>query len=376
MVSRIRELAAGTAEMLEIFGDAALVRHALAFEVALARAQAGVGLIAEEEAAAVVGACAAPLDIDALAEQAAHAGTFAIPLVAELKARGAARVHLGATSQDVADTVLMLQAREGLAALERDLGRSEDALAKLARRHARTPMLARTLLQSALPTTFGLKAAQWRRLLVDARARLRREADLALRLQLGGPAGTLTGMDGRATEVVAAVAAELGLAVPQAPWHGRRDTMAGLGAGLAIVVGALGKIATDIALMSQAEVAEAFEPQLAGRGGSSAMAHKRNPTGCQVARSAAVRTPHLAATLLAAIAGEHERALGAWQAEAPVLADLFVVAHGAAAAMAQVLEGLEIDVEAMRRNLEAAAVGSDLGEAEALVERALRDDLA
>lgn len=374
MVSRIHELAAGTAEMLEIFGDAALVAHALAFEAALARAQTSVGLITGDEAAAVLRACEAAVETDALAEQAAHAGTLAIPLIAELKARGAAKAHLGATSQDVADTVLMLQAKAGVAALDRDLSRIAHALTVLARKHARTPMLARTLLQPALPTTFGLKAAQWRRLAVDARARLRREGDEALRLQLGGAAGTLTGMGGRAAEVIAAIAAEFGLAVPAAPWHARRDAVAGLGAALAIVVGALGKIATDIALMSQAEVAEAFEPQVAGRGGSSAMAHKRNPTGCQVARSAAVRAPHLAATLLAAIPGEHERALGAWQAEAPVLAELFVIAHGAAAAMAPVLEGLEIDVEAMRRNLEAAGAGADTGEAEALVECALRDD--
>lgn len=371
MVSRIRDLAAGTAEMLDIFGDEALVGHALAFEAALARAQAGGGLLSAEDAAAVVTACAEPFDIDILATEGAHAGTFAIPLVAELRARGAAKAHLGATSQDVADTALMLQAKAGLAALDRDFARIGVALEALARRHARTPMLARTLLQPALPTTFGLKAAQWRLLGADARRRLSREGNAALRLQLGGPAGTLKDQGGRSVEIAAAMAAELGLGVSVAPWHSRRDAIAGLGAALAIATVGLAKIATDVALMSQGEVREAFEPRVPGRGGSSAMAHKRNPTGCQVARSAGLRAPHLAATLLASVAGEHERALGAWQAEAPVLAELFVLTGGAAAAMATVLEGLEVDADAMRRNLEAAGVEGDPGEAEALVARAL-----
>ncbi len=370
MASRIRDLAGGTAEMLDTFGDEALIAHALAFETALARAQAAAGLISADEALALARACETPFDAAALAEQAAHAGTFAIPLVAELKARGAAKAHLGATSQDVADTVLMLQAKAGLALLDRDLSRIVAALEALTRAHVRTPMLARTLLQPALPTTFGLKAAQWRRLAADGRQRLARDGQAALQLQLGGPAGTLSGMDGRAGEIAAAVAADLGLAVTE-PWHVRRDAIAGLGAALAIVAGALAKIATDIALLSQAEVGEAFEPREAGRGGSSAMAHKRNPTGCQIARSAAVRAPHLAATLLAAMSGEHERALGAWQAEAPVLTDLFVVTHGAAAALASVLEGLEVDAAAMQRNLKAAGVSDDIGAAVDLVERLL-----
>lgn len=371
MASRIRDLAGGTAEMLEIFGDARLVEHALAFEAALARAQSATGLITADEAEAVVRACGAPFDPDSLAEAAAHAGTFAIPLVAELRRRGAGKAHLGATSQDVADTVLMLQAKAGIAALHRDLAQIVADLEGLARAHARTPMLARTLLQPALPTTFGLKAAQWRLLAADAEARLLREAGGALQLQLGGPAGTLTDMGGEGEAIAQAVAGALGLRPPTAPWHVRRDAVAGLGAALAILTGAMAKIATDIALMSQAEVAEAFEPQEPGRGGSSAMPHKRNPTGCQIARSAGLRAPHLAATLLGALAHEHERALGAWQVEAPVLAELFVVTHGAVQAMARVLHGLEVHPQAMRRNLEAAGVGDDPGEAEALVERAL-----
>jgi 3-carboxy-cis,cis-muconate cycloisomerase len=166
---------------------------------------------------------------------------------------------------------------------------------------------------------------------------------------------------------------ELGLAAPAAPWHARREGVAGLGAALAILTGVVAKIAQDLALMAQAEVAEAFEPRVDGRGGSSAMPRKRNPTGCQVALSASVRTPHLAATLMSTLTGEHERGLGGWQAQAPVLADLFALTHGAVAAMAEVVEGLEVDVAAMARNLAAAGVGSDVGEAEALIRRLLVD---
>ncbi|WP_296456472.1 lyase family protein [Phenylobacterium sp.] len=164
-----------------------------------------------------------------------------------------------------------------------------------------------------------------------------------------------------------------GLAVADAPWHARRDAVAGLGAALAVLTGTVAKMARDVALLAQGEVAEAFEPRAEGRGGSSAMAHKRNPTGCQVALSAAVRAPHLAATLISALPGEHERGLGGWQAEAAVLADLFALAGGAAAAMADVAEGLEIDAAAMARNLAAAGVGADTGEAEALARRLLAD---
>jgi 3-carboxy-cis,cis-muconate cycloisomerase len=163
------------------------------------------------------------------------------------------------------------------------------------------------------------------------------------------------------------MALRLGLHNPVLPWHAQRDRLAGLGVALAILCGALGKIATDLALLAQGEVAEAFEPVTQGRGGSSAMAHKRNPTGCQVARSAALRAPGLAAALLATLPGEHERSLGAWQAEAPVLADLFLLTHGALAAMLQVIAGLEVDTNAMQRNLNAADYGSECGEAAALV---------
>jgi 3-carboxy-cis,cis-muconate cycloisomerase len=317
-------------------------------------------------------------DAATLARDGAHAGTLAIPLVRRLRDRVAEShpefadaVHRGATSQDVSDTALMLMSRRGSELIEAGLQRLVSGLAELSRRQVATPMLGRTLLQGAVPITFGLKTAGWMLGVQEARSRFTRERDDALRLQLGGASGTLAGLDGRGTAVADRMAADLSLAPAIAPWHSRRECVAALGATLALVVGAVGKIARDVSLLAQNEVAEAREPRVEGRGGSSAMAHKRNPTGCQVALSAAMRSPGLAASLLAALPQEHERGLGGWQAEAPVLVELFELAHGAISAMVPVIEGLEVDEAAMARNLAAAGVGSDTGESEALVRRAL-----
>ena len=378
MASLIRDLAASSPEMLAVFDDAALVRAALAFEAALARAEAAEGLIPTAHAEAIVEACAEPVDIEALAAEAAHAGTLAIPLVARLRetiagtdAEAAKSAHKGATSQDVADTALCLQGKAAMVLIERDGVALLAALRRLAETHAATPMLGRTLLQGALPITFGLKAANWRLGVGVALQRLGAEAADGLALQFGGATGALHGLDGKGEAVAKAMAAELGLHLPPIPWQARRDAVAGLGSALAILIGAVGKVARDVSLLAQGEVAEAFEPRVEGRGGSSAMAHKRNPTGCQVALAAAIRAPHLAATLIAALPQEHERGLGGWQAEGPVLAELFKLAHGALSAMAPVIEGLEVDAEAMARNLAAAGVGADTGEAEAMTARAL-----
>ena len=379
MSSLIRDLPGSTAEMLEVFADASLIRAALQFEAALAEAGAARGLVPSEAAAAIAQACAALRpDPAALASEAAHAGTLAIPLVARLRAAVAERspeaarfVHKGATSQDLADTVLVLQSRTAVDLVERDAGRLAAALAALARRHAATPMLGRTLLQPALPITFGLKAADWLLGVDSALGRLWREAGHALTLQFGGPVGTLSGLDGRGLQIADALARSLDLPTPPLPWHARREGVAGLAGALAILTGAAGKIARDLSLLAQGEVGEAFEPRVEGRGGSSAMAHKRNPTGCQFALSAALRAPHLAATILSGLPQEHERGLGGWQAELPVMAELFQLAHGAVSAMATVLEGLDLQPEALARNLAAADVGQDTAEAEALVRRAL-----
>jgi 3-carboxy-cis,cis-muconate cycloisomerase len=361
--------------MLAVFGDEALLRAALRFEAELAGAQAEVGLISQADAEAIAAACVALPDIATLAEAAAHAGTLAIPLVEILRARLAPAIapllHKGATSQDLADTALMLQARDGAALIQRDAARLANALADLAETHAATPMLGRTLLQAALPITFGLKVAGWLGGVGGARERFDVEAATAIRLQFGGATGSLAGLQGKAPAVSERLAARLGLPTPTIPWHAQRQGLAGLASSLAILVGAVGKIAGDIALLAQTEVGEAFEPRIAGRGGSSAMTHKRNPTGCQIALSAAIRAPHLAATIIAALPQQHERGLGGWQAEGPVLAELFQLAHGALAAMAPVIEGLEVDTDRMAANLAAADVGTDTGESEALVAKAL-----
>jgi 3-carboxy-cis,cis-muconate cycloisomerase len=376
--SLLRDRAASSAAMLATFGDDALVRAALDFEAALARASAAEGLITPEAARLIGEACAGiPIDVGALAEEAAHAGTLAIPLVSRLREHVAKRspeaaafVHMGATSQDLADTALMLQAKAGSALIASEARALTDAVARLAEAHAETPMLGRTLLQAAAPITFGLKAAGWLLGLDAARRRFEREAGDGLRLQLGGATGSLAGLT---LAVVTRVASDLGLMPASLPWHARRDGVAGIATALAILVGAAGKAARDISLMAQSEVAEAFEPRAPGRGGSSAMPHKRNPTGCQVVLSAATRAPALASGILAGLPQEHERGLGGWQAEAPALATLFELAHGALCTLRPVVEGLEVDEAAMRRNLSAADVGDDTGHAIALVHRALAD---
>jgi len=348
---------ASTPEMLACFDDAALVGAALRFERELAAVLAEHGVIAEAAAAAVAQACDS-FDATGLGDAAAHAGTLAIPLVARLRAavpaEHAAAVHRGATSQDVADTALVLQLAQAVPLVRGELAALADGLAALARRHVATPALGRTLLQPAELVSLGARAANWLLGIDAAAARLDREHRAANRLALGGAVGTLSGLGDAGPAVRAALAARLGLAVGPS-WHSRRGAIAGLGAAVGIAIGGLGKLARDVALLMQAEIAEVAEPAVAGRGGSSAMPHKRNPTGCQVALSAAIRAPGLVASLVGGMPQELERGLGGWQAEAPVLAELFCLAHGAARAMRDVVDGLEVDVAAITAHADAAA---------------------
>jgi 3-carboxy-cis,cis-muconate cycloisomerase len=340
---------ASTPEMLACFDDAALVGAALAFERALAAALAEHGVISAAGAAAVAQACDG-FDATGLGDDAAHAGTLAIPLVARLRAavppEHAGAVHVGATSQDVADTALALQIVPAVRLVARELDAISDALAVLARRHVATPALGRTLLQPAGLVTFGMRAANWLLGIDAAQARLVHEHHAAARIQLGGAVGSLSALGAVGPVVREVVAERLGLSAAPA-WHSRRDGIAGLGAAIGIAIGAIGKLARDVSLLMQSEVAEVAEPAIAGRGGSSAMPHKRNPTGCQVALSAAIRAPGLVAGLLAGMPQELERGLGGWQAEAPVIGELFALAHGAAHAMRVVVEGLELDARAI-----------------------------
>ncbi|HYP70710.1 MAG TPA: lyase family protein, partial [Variovorax sp.] len=274
-----------TPEVLDAFSDHHFVDAMLRFEAALARSQAQLGLIPESAAHSIVGSCKVELfDVAKILRESGRAGSVAIPLVKSLKeavglfnADAVQYVHFGSTSQDVIDTAMALVTRDAVALIDADLGKATDALLQHATHHAQTPVLARTLMQPASVTSFGLKCANWAAPLVRARARIAVAARNALKLQLGGAVGTLAQMKGQGPAVRERVAQTLGLADAGNAWHTQRDEWVALGCELGIVVGSLGKIATDIALMGQYEVGELAEPSEPGRGGSSAMPHKRNP---------------------------------------------------------------------------------------------------
>lgn len=348
-----------TARMREIFCDGARVQAMLDFEAALARSEARLGVIPAAAAPAIEAHCRAELyDAAGLGAAAALAGNLAIPLVrlltdavARADAEAARYVHWGSTSQDVIDTGMVLQVRAGLDLIEAELARLSQLLAKLAAAHARTPMAARTLLQQALPTTFGLKAAGWLSAVTRDRVRLRALRPRALTLQLGGAAGTLASLGEFGLEVGASVATELKLVLPDVPWHAQRDRMAEVAATLGLLVGTLGKVGRDLVLLMQSEVGEAREAAEPGRGGSSTLPHKRNPLGATMAVAAATRVPGLVATMLSAMPQEHERAAGGWQAEWDTLPEIFLLAAGALAHVIQAIHGLEVDEGRMHDNL-------------------------
>jgi 3-carboxy-cis,cis-muconate cycloisomerase len=344
----------------DALSDARLLAAMARFEGALAKASVGAGFVPADAAATIARVAAqAKFDADAIGKAARRSATLAIPFVKSLteqvgavSADAARYVHFGATSQDVVDTGVVLclgPASERLLSLAKRAG---DAAAVLARRHAKTPMAARTLLQPAVPVTFGWKAAVWLSAIARARAGFSMAATEVRRLQFGGAGGTLSSYGAHGETVADTLAAELGLARAAITWHSIRDGFARLGAETAIVAGAAGKIARDISLLMQPEIGEVSEPSGAGRGGSSAMPHKRNPVGCLAALEASQRAPGLAATLLAQLAPEHERGLGQWQGQWFTLRDLLCSTGGALAAMAEVLEGLAVDERAMRANLD------------------------
>jgi 3-carboxy-cis,cis-muconate cycloisomerase len=337
--------------------DERLLAAMARFEAELARASARAGLISSENAEAIARVCQnASFDSRELALAARKAGTLAIPFVKELTARvppeAARYVHFGATSQDVIDTAVALclkDAAQRVAALARRLG---DAAAELARRHRDTPTVARTLLQPAVPVPFGWKAAVWLSLLTRAVPRFQTALDDACVLQFGGPAGTLSAFGAQGDAIAQALAEALQLKNPVIPWHSAREGFARLGAEAAILAGAAGKIARDVSLLMQPEVGEAFEPAGAGRGGSSALPHKRNPAASLLALEAASRAPGLAATLLGQLTPEHERGLGQWQGQWFTLRGLVCATASGLAATTEVLQGLEVRPEAMAANLE------------------------
>jgi 3-carboxy-cis,cis-muconate cycloisomerase len=332
--------------------------HALLdVEAALARAAAATGLVPTTAADAVTRACAEPagLDLATVVAKAADAGNPVPPLVRVLQAavgeRDAVAVHVGATSQDVLDTALVLLARRAISAIDRDLALAAEAAAGLARTHRDDVVMGRTLMQQALPTTFGLKAAGWLSGLDGARLRLA-EVVASLPVQYGGAVGTLAASSGSGIALRTALAAELGLVAPAAPWFTMRLPIADLAGALGAAAGVLATIAVDVVLLAQTEVAEAAESG-AGRGGSSAMPHKRNPVAAISARACARRAPGLVATLFGAMEQEHERAAGAWHSEWPTMTDLLTTVGSAAAWLVESLDGLRPDVDRMAR-----AVGS------------------
>ena len=338
----------------EAVSGRAWVRAMLDVEAALASAQARAGVLPAEAAEAIVAACDGDdFDVEALAREGRASGNPVVPLVRALTERLASEasgyVHWGATSQDVLDTAAMLVARRARELILADLDAVAAACASLADTHRSTLMPGRTLMQHALPTSFGLKAAGWLVAVVEARGRL---AALELFVELGGAAGTLASLGDRGLAVLRALAQELGLAEPPLPWHTNRIGVAHLGATLALAAGALEKVALDVVLMTQAEVGELAEPAGDGRGGSSTMPQKRNPVGSIRARACARRVRAATGVLLEAMAAEHERAAGAWQAEWGALGEALAFTGGAAAAVRETLEGLEVHPDRMRVNLE------------------------
>ncbi|MGW7047616.1 3-carboxy-cis,cis-muconate cycloisomerase [Streptomyces avermitilis] len=335
-------------------GDGAFLQALLDAEAALTRAQARLGLAPAEAASAVSAAAdAVGFDVRSIALRARGGGNPVIPLVADLTAAVGAEhgpyVHRGATSQDIMDTAMMLVARRSLDLALADLERTARALGALAAAHRDTVMPGRTLTQHAVPTTFGLKAAGWRSLVLDARDRL---TSVRLPAQLGGAAGTLAAFSGFGTEdtrsLVTAYARELGLAEPALPWHTLRTPIADLAGALAFTAGALGKPAADVLTLARTEIAEVTE---GAGGGSSAMPHKANPVAATLIAASARRAPGLAATLYASMAAEDERPAGAWHAEWEPLRELLRLVGGAASDAAELAEGLWVNADTMREHL-------------------------
>jgi 3-carboxy-cis,cis-muconate cycloisomerase len=372
------ELLFADAACAERVSDDAYLRAMARFEAALARVSAPAA-----QAEVIRRVCeTARFDAAALAREG-RAGTLVIPFVQALTAQVAAvskeaaqHVHAGATSQDVLDTAAVLCLKPACARLAELTVRLGDAAAQLARSHAKAPTAARTLLQPALPVTFGWKAAIWLSMITRSLAGLRRAASEACVLQFGGPGGTLSSLGDKGAQISAALARELGLQESLVPWHSARDRFARLGAELAIAAGAAGKIGRDVALLMQREVGEVAEGAKEGRGGSSSMPHKRNPALSMLALEAAGRAPGLAATLLGQLTPEHERGLGQWQSQWFTLRELACTSASGVAAMVEALEGLEVNAAAMRRNLESLLEdpsAHSTGAAGAMIERALAD---
>jgi 3-carboxy-cis,cis-muconate cycloisomerase len=361
----------------KLFRDDGYLQSMLDFDAALARAEASSGIIPSAVANAIAAKCRVELfDKQKLAEAASLAGNLAIPLIKQLKALVAAEnkdaasfVHWGATSQDAIDTALVLQLREALPLISGDLDNLCARLAKMADQHRLTPIVARTWMQHAIPSTLGAKFAGWLDALMRHRERFREMQNRCLVLQFGGAAGTLAALGSQGEVIAKHLSAQLKLPLPQIPWHSHRDRLSEVATTLGLLTGTLGKIARDISLHMQTEIDELREPAEEGRGGSSTMPHKHNPIACAIIVAAATRVPGLVATMLSAMLQEDERGLGSWHAEWETLPEIVCLTAGAMHHLANVVPRLEIDVKRMRENLEltkglifAEAVTAALGE--------------
>jgi 3-carboxy-cis,cis-muconate cycloisomerase len=380
-MSNIFEGFLSTPESMEAFGDRNFVAAMLRFEAALTRAQAAHDLVPETAAQSIVDTCKVDLfDASKIVRESARAGSLAIPMVKSLKETvglfnpdAVAYVHLGSTSQDVIDTAMALITRDVLLLIEADLLRCLQAVVLLGEAHCYTPVLSRTLMQPASVTSFGLKCFNWAAPLARSLLRLQSVKSKALKVQLGGSAGTQARLGPKSPEIMAHMAQALGLGLPMAPWHTQRDEWIALGCELGLMVGSLGKLAKDISLLSQFEVGEVSEAREPGRGSPSEMPHKNNPVASMVALVAAQRAPQRIATLLAAMTQEHERALGGWQTELAEWSQLLMSAHASARAMGDALPGLEVHPERMRKHLDDAARSVDRDTAASWFDATLAD---
>ncbi|MCX8134826.1 MAG: 3-carboxy-cis,cis-muconate cycloisomerase [Roseococcus sp.] len=348
----------GTEAMRAVMGERAFLQRMLEVEAALARAQARLGIIPAEAAAAITAAADVErLDLAALAAATRNTGYPVVGLVKQLSALAGEEAgrwtHWGATTQDIMDSAVVLQLREALALLRAELLAVNRALAHLARAHRGTVMAGRTHLQHALPVTFGYKVAVWLSPLVTMLERLDQLTPRALRLQFGGAAGTLASLGEQGLAVAEALAEELSLPCPDIPWHAARDGVAEVVGFCGLLCGALSKMATDVILLMQTEVAEVAEPHAPGRGGSSTMPQKRNPIACEYILAQARGVQALVPLMLGAMAQDQERGTGPWQAEPLAIGQALTLTHGALAQARFLAEGLVVDPARMARNLAA-----------------------
>jgi 3-carboxy-cis,cis-muconate cycloisomerase len=346
----------GSDAMRVVFDETTYFQRMLDVEAALARVQGRMGVIPADAAEAIVAAAKVEnLRTADLAASARNVGYPVVGLVAGLStAAGEAGgwTHWGATTQDIMDTATVLQVRDGLDLIEAELVAVLRALAGQAAKHRGTVMAGRTHLQQALPVTFGLKCAVWAMPFLAHLDRLKQLRARAQVVEFAGAAGTLASLGDQGIAVMQALAADLGLGAPLAPWHVCRDALAETVGFLGLVSGTLAKIATDIILLAQTEVGEVAEPYVAGRGQSSTMPQKRNPIASEYILAAARMVQGLVPVMLGAMAQDHERATGPWQAEALALPQAFVLTHGALLHTRAIAEGMVVDPARMRANLD------------------------